>query len=342
MGRGGAGGGGGGRSGGGGSFGGSRSGGGHRSSSSMGSRGGFRSSPPPSRGGYGGRPGGPPHPPHHHHHHTTVYYGRPGYYDGGYRTRPSLISYLVTIVVLLAFIAVFLNMFRFGGGSSDITKSTIQREALASQYVNETDYYEDNMMDPWVNSPSKLKSGMKEFYKETGVQPYLYLTDTINGNSRPTETETAAFAESLYDDLFTDEGHLLVIFQEYNGDSQYYVYCLAGKQAKAVFDNEARDIFFDYIDAYYYSDLDTEEYFSTVFSKTSDRMMTVTKETNPVVVIVGFLVLLAIVFIAFTWWKKAKAQKNIEAEHTERILNAELNEIHTTNPSMQDLEDKYR
>ena len=48
--------------------------------------------------------------------------------------------------------------------------------------------------------------------------------------------------------------------------------------------------------------------------------------------------------IAFSWWKKAKAQKNLEAEQMKCILNADL---HTTSgqssvSSADDLESKYQ
>lgn len=96
---------------------------------------------------------------------------------------------------------------------------------------------------------------------------------------------------------------------------------------------------FDYIDAYYYSDLNTEAFFSKAFSKTSERMMTVTKSPVPVIVLCVTVVVL--VMISFKWWKAKKKQKNIEAEHTQRILDTDLNEIHTPSPKISDLEDKY-
>lgn len=220
--------------------------------------------------------------------------------------------------------------------SSSITASTIEREKLDGQYVITTDYYEDHI--GWVESGSRLERGMKSFFNETGVQPYLYLTETINGSAHPSDEEMEAFAENLYDELFEDEGHLLVVFQEYNSDGQYFCWCVAGKQAKTVFDNEARDIFFDYLDSYYYSDLDTSDFFSETFEDTGERMMDVT--VSPIVIIVVAVVIVIVIAILFSWWNKAKAQKNLEAEQTERILNTPMENLGSVDTS--DLEKKYQ
>ncbi len=46
-----------------------------------------------------------------------------------------------------------------------------------------------------------------------------------------------------------------------------------------------------------------------------------------------------VVIVAFMWWRKAKEQKNREAEQTERILNANLNTM--VDEELSDLEKKY-
>ena len=51
-------------------------------------------------------------------------------------------------------------------------------------------------------------------------------------------------------------------------------------------DDEAVGILADYLDRYYSSDLDDEEFFSLTFEKTAERIMTVTKSPWPTVLIV--------------------------------------------------------
>ena len=332
MGRGGRGGG-GGRSSGGGSFGGSRSSGGRRGGGGShrggfgGSGGGLFGGPGPS---FGGGWGGPPPP--HHYGGPRMYRRGPGCF-GGMTMGTALILLAIIVVV-----CVFSSLPVSNGGTGDITRSTVAREPLPADAVTTTGYYTDNL--GWIDSVTDLESGMKSFYQETGVQPYLYLTDTVNGNPSPSEGEMQEFAMQLYDELFTDEAHLLLVFQEYNSNGQYYAYWVAGKQAKTVCDQEAMDILLDYIDHYYYSDYSESEFFSLAFEKAGARMMEVTP--NPWVRIVMIVAVVLLAILAFVWWQKAKKQKNLEAEQTERILRTDLNDLAGEDPELTDLENKYK
>ena len=151
------------------------------------------------------------------------------------------------------------------------------------------------------------------------VQPYLYITDNINGSYEPTAQEIGEYAAALYEQLFTDEGHFLLIYQEYDGYMAGYT---AGAQAKSVMDNEAVAILQGYLDLYNTSDLTDEEYFGQVFQKTGERIMTVTKSPWPVVG--GIFGMLLLVALCFFWWKKHKEQKNLEAQQLQEMLNTPL------------------
>ncbi len=230
----------------------------------------------------------------------------------------------VPLIILIILAVIILPLiFNAGTGSSpggsSITKSTIERTPLPKGSVNETAYYTDNL--GWIQNKTALTTGMKNFYKETGVQPYLYLTDNINGSRAPLENEVRSYAESLYDQLFTDEAHLLLIFFEPNPD-HYSVWYITGTQAKSVIDSEAADILLDLIDRYYQSDLSDEEFFSKAFNEAGKQIMTVPKSPWPPIIITlgGVFALL----IGLFWWRKAKEQKNLEAEATERILKTPL------------------
>ena len=225
-------------------------------------------------------------------------------------------------MIVLCIICAFLWIYYGGSSSSGIQKSTVERTPLSAEYVDETGYVTDNL--GWIGSQWDLEAGMEHFYEKTGVQPYLYLTPDINGETNPTDSEMNAFANELYEELFTDEGHLLVIFQEYNSNGNYFSYYLAGKQAKTVIDSEAGEILLDYIDHYYYSNYDEDEMFSRAFSDAADRIMDVT--TSPVIYVAIVGGVIVVLLIGFIWWKKVKAQKNLEAEQTERILNSDLGE----------------
>lgn len=250
----------------------------------------------------------------------------------------TLIGIIVAIAIIAVIISAVTGIFSFGGGggsSTSITASTVAREKLPDGSVNETGYYTDEL--GWISSRTTLTSGMKHFYQKTGVQPYLYITDRIPGSSyNPTQSDFEDFANDVYDTLFTDEAHLLVIFFE---DSQgYLTYYLAGSQADSVIDTEAGDILLNYFDHYYTDDsLSDEEYFSRVFEKTADRIMTVTR--SPVIYIGIGLVVIAILIIAITWWSVAQKKKKERLDQTERILNTPVEQM--KDPQLSDLEDKY-
>ena len=48
--------------------------------------------------------------------------------------------------------------------------------------------------------------------------------------------------------------------------------------------------------------------------------------------------------LAYTWWKKAKQQKNREAEQTKKILETDLETFSQSekDKTLSDLEDKYK
>jgi len=228
-----------------------------------------------------------------------------------------LIPIIVAVVLLLL---IFLVPVLFNSGSSgNVTASTINREPLPVGAIVENGYYTDEL--DWIGNSTTLTTGMKNFYKQTGVQPYLYLTDTIDGSHSPTEAQVEQFAYDTYDNLFADEAHLLLIFFEY-GDA-YHTWYVAGTQAKTVLDSEAMDILLDCIDRYYYDQsLTDEQMFSKAFDEAGERIMTVTRSPwIPVLIVAGILAILTVVFL---WWRSHKKQKNLEAEQTQQILNTPL------------------
>lgn len=206
--------------------------------------------------------------------------------------------------------------------SQQITSSTVKREKLSASLVNETDYYTD-ATGSFISSGSTLTKGLKSFYSATGVQPYVYITDNVEGDYSPSDTQLTAFTDALYEELFTDEGHLLFVYVNIKDTDSYMGNIALGYSAKTVIDDEAYEILTDYINAYYYDEsLSNEEFIGNAFADAGTRIMTVQKSAWPYVLIVLGVVALAV--IAFFWWKKRKEQKNKEAEQAEKILNTPL------------------
>lgn len=355
MGRGGGGGGGGGFRGGGGSFGGSRGGGGRIGGSFGSGRGGGSFG----GGGFnrGGSSGGPSYRPGGGGSFGGSFLGgylgskvgrsggsggsnqnndnRPSNKNGGCGTGCGTVLIILIIFALVITLIIAFSSIGSGASGTDIINSTVAREPLPKGSVNETGYYTDEV--DWIGNTTTLTSGLKYFYDKTGVQPYVYITDTVNGSHYPSYDELQDYANSLYDQLFTDEAHLLLVFFEYT-PSDYMDYYVTGTQAKTVVDTEAGDILLDYIDRYYYdSGLTDEEMFGNSFRDAADRMMEVTK--SPWITVFSIFGVFAVLIILFAWWSRAKKQKNLEAQHTEQVLNTPLQKF--SDSEAEDLAKKY-
>lgn len=271
---------------------------------------------------------------------------RGSYYGGGGPggnggCGPGCGSGIITILIIgLVMFFLLPNFFGGTGGSSgsnnSITTSSVEREPLPKGAVNETDYFTDDAN--WIESQTVLVDGLRHFYQETGVQPHVYLTTEINGSSNATMDQVETYANDKYDELFTDEAHLLLMFYE-GSPSNYVSYYVTGTQAKQVIDTEAGDILLDYIDRYYYDlDLNTSEFFSKSFRDAADRIMEVTTSPwIPVFLVIGGL---GVVALLFFWWKKRKDQEAIEAKRTEDILSKPIDTFGTSSQA-DELAKKY-
>lgn len=269
---------------------------------------------------------------------------------GGYHHYPSyshhtvvhthsspLTTIIVGIIVLAIIMIAYMPMFS-SGFSRNITPSTIDREPLPKGSVVETEYFNDTA--GWISNTTEMNRGLKHFYQETGVQPYVYITNEVDGSRDPSDAQMEEFTNQLYDELFEDEAHALLVFQD--ADGHYSRWLVVGSQAKTVIDQEAADILFSYIDNYYYdANLSSEEFFSKSFSDAADRMMT--KTANPlvtIVLIIGLVVIVVVIGSVIT--KRIKYAKE-EAERTERMLNMDLSAATElpSSPAVEDLENKY-
>lgn len=239
------------------------------------------------------------------------------------------------IVVIMVLLMVFYLISNLSSCSfNEVSRSTVEREKLPSSAVKETAYYTD-ADGSWIYSPSTLERGMRAFYENTGVQPYLYILP--NGAATSTQ-ELSSQAEKLYDRLFTDEGHFLLVFCD-DGYGSFHCGYTVGSQAKTVMDDEAVGILADYLDRYYndYS-LSEEEIFSNAFSGTANRIMTVTQSPLvPVAICIGVVVVAVLIFLGIKEYRKKKQR---DQEHMEKILNTPLEKF--GDQEVEDLADKYK
>lgn len=304
----------------------SRSSGGHRTSSSRSSSsyragsGSYRSRPP-SRSGFYGRP--PRHRPHYSPHRST-YYGSPRRTVSG--------SVYAVILILIIFIIVFNTV-----SVSDIPASTTNREKIDTGVAFQNDCVIDEL--GWFDNPSRTAKKLQAFYNKTGVQPFVYLKAYDSALS--SDNDKLDYAEAWYEENIDNEGtFLFMYFAEKDQDNDVGYMCYVnGKQVTAVMDAEAVDIFWAYIDHYWYSDLSTDDMFIKVFDCTADRIMD--KSVTMGDIILGIIIFAgcAVVLVLVIKIMKTKRKHEKEAnEEAERILNTPLD---TKDPEAESLVNKY-
>ena len=246
----------------------------------------------------------------------------------------SIVMVIVVFVILMSVISLLNNWSPIGGDPpaqvADIAQSTRVRDRLPAGHVNDVGpMYTDNL--GWIGNSEQMLSGLRSFFEQTGVRPHVYITDEISGNNNPSFLEVDEYASRLYDDLFSDEGHLLLIFVD-QGEwpRRPILHALPGDAARLVMDNEALGILLDFVEFYNSQfflahHVGEEQIFSNAFEQAAERIMFRPPDNRAIwitFIIVAGVVLVVLIF--YNFWKRKQVQKNLEAEQTERILSQDL------------------
>lgn len=278
------------------------------------------SSPKPSRppgGGMGrsmrGSMGGPPpRPPRQH-----SYGGR----DRHGRRRPSIFAYLATMVIIIIILFFVLG----NRGQASTLSSTIVRSKLNSVSGFDNKCVIDELN--WIDNVSKTESRLKEFFNQTGVQPYILLRDY--DAALTTDSEKEAWAADYYEEYIKREDAFLFVYfaeEDTDNDVGYMVY-VNGLMTSSVMDSEAVDIFWNNIDRYWYTDMSTDDVLVSAFVNTGKTIMKVPTNGWDVLkvflIIAGIIVILIFVIIIII----IKAQRAKEkAKEDQRILETDIND----------------
>lgn len=309
---------------------------------------------PGSFGGPGphGGPGGPGHhnpppPPRRHHHH---YYGGRRYYNNGYHVHhhtsgggcSSLFTILIMFIILASIITSWSRVrsnnkmyYNYTAPSYSDTYSNVEREKFTGT-VNLNGYYSDPDGILYDDEISPLEKGLSHFYKTTGVCAYVYFVEELDPDVDGTDE-----AARLYEELFSDEGHILLLY-DYNNA---YMYDAMGYEIGVTLDSEAIDILYDYVEAQWSKD---SENLGAIFgdgcAMAADRIMYkertfAERYKSIIIVVIVAVVLIVVISILFKWWKAKTVQKNKEQEDLERTLKTPL-ETFGDSP-VDDLAKKY-
>lgn len=254
---------------------------------------------------------------------------------GTYRRRTTCSELMSTIVILVVLVFILFAYTlsggfgrRSGGSSGSIPSSSYNREKLDSGngYIN--DCIEDQL--GWFDNESKAESRLKTFYEKTGVQPYIILLEY--DASLTTDGAKEQRAQELYDEYIDNESTFLYVYFGEQFEDEYsepgYMCVINGRQTGSVMDSEAIEIFWAYIDEYWYSDLSTDDMFVKSFEATAKRIMTKTTTKNDVIKYVliaaaAGVVVYGVIKVVKLKHKRAKE----EAEETERILNTPMESL---------------
>ena len=287
--------------------------------------------PPPRRGGFWHRRGGG---------------GCFGLGCGGTAAIIAIIAVVLGIILSSVRGCAYMGMSSNSTSYTSETSETV-REKLDASAVDETGWYTDE--DDLIGSSSTLEAGLEEFYEATGVQPYVYILESESVSSVNEVTEQA---EELYDELFTDEGHFLVVFcenssydsyddygysDEYgtdesytaetsylvqttlstveDSDYDYYYGYYVGEDATTVLDTEALEIFDEELSAAYYNyDLAYEEVFAQAFEYTAENIMSAAEKQTTTRLVTGIIlvVVVVVVVVLIVYYRKRKQQQEDE------------------------------
>lgn len=263
----------------------------------------------------------------------------------------TLIGLLLCVLLIMA-ISGAMNSCSGGYGPGFIktsyTVSSVSgtvRQKLDAGDVVKIGWYTDEDGD-WIHDASRLERGLSHFYEKTGVQPYVYILK--NGSVTDVDALNKRSAE-LYDELFADEGHFLLVFCD-DGNGGYNCGYTIGTKAREVLDDEAMGVLKSALNnAYNNADTD-EEVFSDAFYVTGEAIMKAaqkeadTKKAGEVGAAVACVLLAggAVVF-AVRRKKKADAERKARADE---ILNTPLEKFSdaadpTSDANIEDLASKY-
>ena len=236
-------------------------------------------------------------------------------------------------MILLVFVLII--AFSSGAGKSGSNKK-LNREKFKGAVDSSQGYYIDNsgsLQGKFIDrgNETELISGFKSFYNRTGVFPFLYIIENTPSKSEYEGYDT--YQDKLYEELFSKEGNLLILYIASEDD----YYFAAGYDTGEIIDDESLDVICDKVNGYWYTG-DLAKAFGDGLEAASKNIMAKSNTRAIVTVLIIAVAAIIIVNILFKWWKAKKAQANKEQEDLEKVLSTPLE---TFGSEINDLTKKY-
>lgn len=234
------------------------------------------------------------------------------------------------IIAAICFIAVILAVGCFVKPAND----TKEKLAASEPFV------EDCVIDElgWIDSMSK--DGLRHFYDETGIQPFIYLKayDASLTTKQAKEEWTVDYYEK---NIPNETSFLYVYFEDEDPNVIGYMTYAGGTGIQTVMDAEAVSVFWDNIDTYWDMISDTGELFNEVFESTADEVMQdmsgFAKPFLMTILIAGFIVVEIVFTCSFVGIKKRKDR--LKEEENRKILDTPMEEL--VDQHLEDLKKEY-
>ncbi len=204
-----------------------------------------------------------------------------------------------------------------------VPESTYNRTKLDSGRAYDSNCIDDEL--GWFSNAGTAEQRLKVFYDKTGIQPYILFAQY---NPKLTSDEAKReWAKQWYDQHIDNEDTLLfVYFAERDTDNDVgYMTLVNGKHVSSIMDAQATEIFWTYLDEYWYSDRSTDDAIVATFDATADRIMTKTTTRNDVRkwVTVAVMVIAVCVVAAIVVWLLIKRKREHE-RYVERMVTTPL------------------
>ncbi len=155
--------------------------------------------------------------------------------------------------------------------ASSGTAAKSSRTKLESGIAFDSDCITDEL--DWLDDILATGKSLETFYDLTGVQPYVYFKSY--DASLENKSEKADYAEEWYAENIDNEYTFLYVYfaEEESSEDVGYMYYVNGSEVDEIMDSDAIDIFWDYVDEYWYSDLSTDEMLTEIFTSTAEAIM---------------------------------------------------------------------
>lgn len=199
---------------------------------------------------------------------------------GGCGCLAGLAGLVAALVALVLFVPTTCTRLLTGRRTSDSTTSQTQatqqltrtRDQLAADACIESDQWIDDQAG-WLDDQQSVVDAMRSFYEQTGIQPYLVIADSIDGNKNYATGDAEQYLRERYDELYDDDGHLILLFCE-PYENEYDPYLLVGTAAQQVVDTDGENIIYEAIDRWYTDkSLTDDEYFARIFVASANALM---------------------------------------------------------------------